>query len=299
MPKSIVWFVMILLIVVMLVHRVKGQSQLSPSYREGDSSETVMCDFFKKLWILRPQINIPIPFKVLMFQNVQSAQSPLLKTIQSNDRCVQWKNSNVFYWLHNRGEHFWSTILLKNYTNLSEINWKLNLDMTGSLIILECAEDYTIGFTDCSRILKLLAEVLKHHQLISKRMFFVILVYQRNNQGTQTLFLQIVRTFLQYKRLDKTHAAVVSINWQTDRNQLIFERVGYVRPLKNICLFKEEYFEELELNAAQLVRHLLAIDSYDQVIKCDFHNSTLKAVVVKVNFKIRTKLYFELFPPYF
>ena len=242
---------------------------------------SIICDLLDQIWRLQSQIRTPVPTKVLMFRHMLSVHSPFMKVLHRDERCAKWRQYNSFPSIHNMNGNYWSMLPMYSLSDLHLIEWNMELNLKGSLIVIECSDEHQLGLMYCFQFIKFLAQLNRYYLNIAKRMFFLVLVhYSSLAKDPKYLFDQTVSVFFEEKDLMKSHAAVIQYNWNQKTNQFDFARVGYVRPLENVCFVKQAYLEQSELTINNLTRHLLAIDHNNQKIKCNFQNTTL---VVGIN----------------
>lgn len=240
------------------------------------NEEPVFCRVLERVYRFKNQVESPIPNRVLIFHSSNSSHSPLLNQLFSHQECKNWANPNRHHWLHNRNSVFLSLILIGSEQDLYAIEWNVQPDLKGTLLVAECSEEIGLGFPDCRQFFRLLARLNLYQQEVTKRFFSLLFVYQSTKQ--ESLSYQIVSTFLQEPDLAKMHSAVVVFDMKKRQKniRLLFSRISFIRPLKNVCFVESDYLEDPLLDEMRITRHLLAIDSGDRILKCDFQYSLLK-----------------------
>lgn len=237
--------------------------------------DPVFCRLLDRLYRLREKVTNPIPNRVLVFYSANSTYSPILDQIRTNAECRKW-TENGHYWLHNTNQVFLSVIPIDSEQDLLDIEWNVQLELSGTLLIAECSEEIDLGFADCRRFFRLLARLNMYQHVVNKRLFSLLFIYQNKKQ--ESLSRKIVTTFLLEPELAKMHSAVVvfEMNAGAKKPRLFFTRVSFVRPLKNVCFIDGDYLEDHKLDEMIITRHLLAIDHHNRTLQCNFHHSLLR-----------------------
>lgn len=224
---------------------------------------SMLCQFSMQIKQLHRPIEHPLPSDVVFVHNEKSSKSPFLSWLTAN------KSS---------GCPFIKVLSISSEVHLN--HFQVHSLIRSKFLLLECSEEAKLGFRQCFRFLQRISELSLVDKLVARRIFAMLLVYEEKPKTDRSISTQLKNALLQ---LSKTHALIISFTKLGQENEIAFDHMTFVRPLRNVCTVERNIFTFTELSVSLLFRWLLARDVYSKVIDCDFNNSKLNAVVTQVS----------------
>lgn len=223
---------------------------------------SILCQFYTRIRQLHRPIEHPLPSDVVFVHNERSTKSPFLSLLNA-------KKSS--------GCSLIKVLSIGNETHLSHFQ-VLSL-IRSKFLLLECSGKVKLGLELCFRLLKRISELTLVDKLVVRRIFTILLVYKENLKNDKLISTQLQNALFQQS---KTHALIINFKNVDKENDITFEHMTFVRPLRNVCTVEGSFLTLPELNVSLLFRWLLARDANGKVINCDFKNKKLNAVVTQV-----------------
>ena len=263
------WFILphVLVLHVLVTNFHSNASKLKDTSNSG-SRLSMFCHFFARIDRLQSKIQSPLPSKVTFLHSPFSIDSPLFALLSEPKQACSVA----------------SVITIVNDSSLVELELSSPINLKGKLFVLECATESRIGFTQCARLLGQISEHNLLDRFVARRMFVMFLVYDTSSANTIARQLRQMLSGPFENALSKLHAVIVTFRIESRKNQFHFDRITYVRPLKNACFIepKRKFLESRQFNLTMLMRLMLARDHNDQLIRCNFEKRKITAVVTKV-----------------